>query len=217
MCQWRVNVRPAQPRPMQCHNCKATCRLIGDIEPIDACLYFHQKRLLCVWIGGGVTRSRIAHWIISPAHHDRACICASKIAASEGPNPTMPTKPGGGIGISRLMGFQRCRQYRLLFTYCEWGGCSCITHSSSSQNRSLTKHISSQFGQRRGVETETCSQPGRTSAVMLSLQPQGPCTRKWPQGPDPGALASRPDRMRPVSSFSMICDRTLAPLVGAYR
>ncbi len=108
------------------------------------------------------------------ADHDRALIRANSDAASDGPRPTTPMKDAGGLGMFSRMGFQRCRQYLLLFTYCEYGGCSCITHSSSSQNRSLTKHISSQFGQRRGVETETCSHPGRTNAAICSLQPQGP-------------------------------------------
>lgn len=42
--------------------------------------------------------------------HDVAVICANNVAESDGPSPTMPTKLGGGIGISRYVGFHRCRQ-----------------------------------------------------------------------------------------------------------
>ncbi|WP_439362071.1 hypothetical protein [Bradyrhizobium sp. DASA03007] len=39
--------------------------------------------------------------IVNSAHHAVALIWANNIAASDGPNPTMPTKLGGGIGMSR--------------------------------------------------------------------------------------------------------------------
>lgn len=39
--------------------------------------------------------------ITNSPHHAVALIRANSIAASEGPSPTMPTKLGGGVGISR--------------------------------------------------------------------------------------------------------------------
>src|SRR5438552_17588797 len=49
------------------------------------------------------------------------------------------------------------------------GTCNCIAHSVSSQNRSLTKHISAQLGQRLGRLTETCSQTGCMSTPEVAM------------------------------------------------
>lgn len=68
-----------------------------------------------VWLPSALARVPTAH----TSDHDRALICANSDAASDGPRPTTPIKDAGGLGIFSRMGFQRCRQYLLLFTYCE--------------------------------------------------------------------------------------------------
>src|SRR3989442_1241185 len=74
----------------------------------------------------------------------------------------------GGVGIVASTGRHMCRQYRWLLTYSCLRGWNWITTSSSSQNRLLTRHISSQVGQRVTVDTLTCSHPSPSEAIMFS-------------------------------------------------
>ena len=76
----------------------------------------------------------------------------------------------GGIGISNAIGLQRCKQFGMLFTYSLLGGWYCTTHSSSFQNISFMRHISSHVGidPLRGL-TDTCSQPSPHDHMIEAL------------------------------------------------
>lgn len=81
-----------------------------------------------------------------------------------------PTIHTGGSSTSFPTGLHICKQCGWLLTYWLSGGWNWITVSSSSQNTFLTRHISSQVGQRLAVETDTCSQ----------LPPSLQIISKWP-------------------------------------
>ncbi len=76
----------------------------------------------------------------------------------------------GGIGMVSFVGFQRCRQFGILLTYSLFGGWYCITQSSSFQNMSLIKHMSSHVGiVPLSGQTDTCSQSMPHDHIIVAL------------------------------------------------
>ena len=89
--------------------------------------------------------------------------------------PFRPTSIRGGNGMLVFRGFQRCRQPLCMSIYTDAGGWSCMTASSASQKMSFTSHICRHDGVRvdpAPKETDTCSQPAPSLAIMKMHSPR---------------------------------------------